>query len=528
MTTRSFIKKHFALLVLALLFNAASSFLRTYGSSFLEKITSAIERNTSDAVWKLAFGGALVMVLSYFLRWSASVLCQFLSEKFSLSIRVRLFEHLTKIHFCDFESLKIGDVQSIYRNDVDLVGQTVYALLSRVINSIFLLTFSVAYLASINVTITLIISIIILLTTVISRNMLKKYRNQQYNLRKSLGSLSDKVNISYSGIDTIKAFGAYKYASHIFIGERKKYNKHAMNAEITDAKRQGLYSVVNYVLLFGTMTSLGYLTIRQQVSLGQVVLYLYLVKQIMVPVDLVFRWLSAYAASSSAWARIKQILEISIGQNEQKCAIENVEHVEVTHINYTHKNDIVPLLSNVNIRLEKGKIIGLSGSSGSGKTTLMKILMGLYECETATFYVNNIQVNTLSNLISYASVENDLLPMTLYENLRLGNEDVTKSDCLALLDRLGFSSWVASLPNNLDTNLHGNDLSGGQRQIVANARALLSNAPIIMLDEPFSALDEEKELLLRCELIEQSKHRIVFFSSHRQSTLAFCDSCIML
>jgi ABC-type bacteriocin/lantibiotic exporter with double-glycine peptidase domain len=110
----------------------------------------------------------------------------------------------------------------------------------------------------------------------------------------------------------------------------------------------------------------------------------------------------------------------------------------------------------------------------------------------------------------------------------LGNEQIKKEDCCIMLQKLGFGEWIDSLPKGIDTVLKSNELSGGQQQMIINARALMAEFPVLILDEPFSALDGEKEKLFVEELIRRKKSRLVVLVSHRQQMTDYEDQTICI
>jgi ATP-binding cassette subfamily B protein len=217
-----------------------------------------------------------------------------------------------------------------------------------------------------------------------------------------------------------------------------------------------------------------------------------MIKQILVPVEVIFRWMTEIAKSRVSWDRIGQVIEQPEENYDEISKDETVESLIVSDVNYSYESD-KKILDNISFTAKKGDIVKISGKSGSGKTTLIKILLGLYSSPTAVITLNHKTVNNLLGVSSYASSNDTLFPLSIYENIALGDGRIKKEECRALLHSFGFGEWIDSLPKGIDTVLNGNELSGGQQQMIANARALLAEFPIVILDEPFSALDKEKE-----------------------------------
>ena len=210
-------------------------------------------------------------------------------------------------------------------------------------------------------------------------------------------------------------------------------------------------------------------------------------------------------------------------------AAREVRSLTASDIRYAFDGE-KEILHGLTVSLKKGGMTALVGESGSGKTTLLKVLMGLYESPSARFAVNGGSATDPGALVAYASSESQLFPVSVYENITMGRTDIPPEKCAAMIRRLGFSSWLEGLPDGLDTVLAENavNLSGGQRQMINNARALLSGRPVLILDEPFSALDPERQQCLLDVLADEKQRRIILITSHRPDTVAVCDQVIQL
>lgn len=201
----------------------------------------------------------------------------------------------------------------------------------------------------------------------------------------------------------------------------------------------------------------------------------------------------------------------------------NIEtYINIENLSFSYNNNMI--LSNLNMNISYGEIVGIIGKSGSGKSTLLKLLTGLYTNFQGSIKFNNINIFDydrdffINNIISVVSQEPILFNGTLDDNLLGSNKD--KSDVYHLL----MNTLLKNFPQDLGENM--NNISGGQKQRIAISRALLKNSKILLLDEPTSALDAENETLVMNTITKVMKGNTIIVISHRNNTINFTNRII--
>lgn len=189
-----------------------------------------------------------------------------------------------------------------------------------------------------------------------------------------------------------------------------------------------------------------------------------------------------------------------------------------------------PILSNVSMRIEKGKILGIHGRSGSGKSTILKLLMRFWDTDSGTVQISGKdirRVNTtdLRRMEGYVTQETVLFQDTIAGNIGIGKPGAPKAEIEAAARKASLDAFVKTLPMGYDTPVAelGDSLSGGERQRIGIARAFLHESPFLLLDEPTSNLDSLNEGMILKALNEERKDRTVVLVSHRDSTMAIAD-----
>ena len=512
--------------ILALAFNAMSGWSLSMAVIYLQRITDTLEQNLRDGLILLIVMGLSFKVFGYIFRWLGAVVPDYISNKFCCEIRLKLVSHLQKIPFHKFEEKKAGDLYSVIRNDSGLAGQWFYTALSRMAGNVALFIFSVLIMIGINPGAALVIIVIVVGATFINNLILKRVTPHYKDSRRHLGRMTHSLERTFEGLETIKTYKAKEFALSGFSDKNYDYCESRRKAVDIDAMRLGWSTLIEKTSLYGPLIYLGHLGIIGQMSIGHVIVFTYLVKTIITPIEVIFRWMPRMLEQLTGWGRIQEILDIPVEDEAGSIPSMDIVSVSAQNLTYMYEEN-EPVFSGVDITLSKGTITELEGSSGSGKTTLLKLLMGLYQSKVTKYTADDKPVDDLAPYIAYSSLENTLFPVSVYENLTMGISGVSEEKCMEVLDGLGFGEWIRSFPQGLDTLLP-DGISGGQKQAISVARALLSGKPVLLLDEPFSALDKDKESLFLRE-ISRSKHdRAILLTSHRKFLEDKWDAVIKL
>lgn len=189
-----------------------------------------------------------------------------------------------------------------------------------------------------------------------------------------------------------------------------------------------------------------------------------------------------------------------------------------------------PILNQVNFQIKSGEKVALVGANGSGKSTILKLLTRLIQAEQGEIFIDGINVMSLSRgqlsrRIAYVTQQPFIFHCSIKENLLLGNRKATKDELAEIIHRVGLHEYVAELPNGLDTplTLSGTNLSGGQLQRLAIARALLKKSEILLLDEPTSNIEEAFAERFIMNLLTNHSNQTVLMTVHKESLLKHFD-----
>lgn len=512
------IKRAWPLVLLGFALNFLFGVLKTEGAVYLQKITDTLESGSMDNLLVLVLIGGGLTYFSYVVRWLGAIVLQFLQEKFSCETRIRLWDHLTKIPFLRYESYSPGELQSVIQNDSKKASQAIYAVLSRIGNNLFLFICSIWVMAATNLLATVIAVAIVIAATLVNQAILKRMKRYDKAAQQDLADMTSSLERTFAGIETVKTAGAGNFVLHAYQNNQEAYCNNRMKSTKIGAMRTLWYSVTENLCLYGSVLFLGILGVQGIMTVGEVLMFIYLVKQIIMPIEVIFRWMASLPGSAASWERIESILSVESEPDQQvNKQIAVAESLDLTGIDFAYEADR-KILSDAEMHLKTGTISRLAGESGSGKTTQLKVLMGLYHSPQMLIRADGEPTTAPSPKdVAFSSIDNSVFPMSVHDNIALGNQSIHPSDSEELLSELGFSDWIKSLSDGIYTVL-GEGLSGGQKQSIANARALLSGRKILIFDEPYSALDTDKETRLNNILEEISSSRLTILTSHRKGS----------
>ncbi len=540
-----FLKKEWPMLMLASLLLAGFAVVRTYSASFISDIVEHLQAKAplSEAVG-LAFLGAAAACSSYVMRYGGSMLCVALTEKLALQTRCRLVEHLCRIPWSEYERQRTGQLQAVIRGDVQQGADMVYSIFSRIELNVLLFVSTFVYMLMISPAPAFIIAGFTLFMAFVNQRILTRQKVYRKRSRDAAGEVAETVLTSCRGMSTVKAYRAEGFILSL-LGEKKRaYNDAVYRAELIDTGRLSAYNLTSSFVLYATILLMGYKGIRGEVNWGDILVFIVLVRQVIMPAEVVFRWMGQVAVGIAAWERIGGILEIPVPEEAGELPEpENTVALEAVSFSYGPEAQI---LTNLDLELKKGETGVLIGESGSGKTTLCKILCGLYGDESQRKEQEPEENREPSReqkqgqepyelhgkwildgkeweggavpWCVYNPAEPELFHMSIYENIVFGQTQTSREECMALAEELGAADFIRRLPDGIDTVVEagGRTLSGGQRQQIANLRVLLSGRKLLILDEAFASLDVERRQRLWEVLEKRRQRQLVLLVTHEK------------
>lgn len=458
------------------------------------------------------------------------------ARRLDLSLSAQVFRHLMRLPLAYFESRRVGDTVARVQ-ELEQIRQFLTGTALTVILDSF---FAVVYLALMfyyNVQLTgvaLAVLPLFAILTLVSTPILRNWLNITFN--RSADSQSFLVE-TITGIHAVKAHAAERTARDRWEGLFARFIRTGFKASTTSNISNNLGDfLTNFssllILWFGAK-----LVIDHQLTIGQLVAFQMLSGRVTGPLlRLVQLWQNLQQVLLSV-DRIGDILNVAPeAEPGSGLVLPPLQGgVSFDQVFFRYRPQTEPILRGISFNVQPGMFVGIVGRSGSGKSTLSKLLQRLYQSESGRILIDGFDIKSadlasLRQQIGVVLQEDFLFNGSIFENITLGNPDITPEQVIQAARLAVAHDFISELPNGYDTNVgeRGTALSGGQRQRIALARLFLSQAPILILDEATSALDSETEQQVLQNIQKISHNRTVFLIAHRFAPLKRADMVLVL
>jgi ATP-binding cassette subfamily B protein len=531
----------FAILIMTMS-SAAMSIVTSYVISDI--INAAQTGDVSDLPLKIGINTALGL-LSVIL-WRQSTVCYNVEAKRGIAKLERsVFMKSMKLPMDYYEKNHSGDFMSKLIYDTTKAGDIYGSRLRRLVAPILsVITFLIPMLL-LCWQLTLCLVMVNVITFFINGLFIKPMKNLGTVLSKKNGIMTEKLTNLISGIDLTRIFSAGDQLVEKYEDTNKEFyktQKKVIGLSATlDSMNEGfsLLSALCFLAVGVLFVSKGYTTLGSLAAIYSMYG--------------VFSWhflqIGRYMPElTNCLANAQRIFEF-IDQPEEPVQynIEGVKHdqtvdnaaahdsmIEFDHVSFGYNEDR-KILQDFKMTINRGSTVALTGESGKGKSTIAKLLLGFYQPDAGQISINgkaygNYTLQEIRSLIAYVPQEPYLYGVSIAENISYGKPEATREEIIEAAKAANAHDFIMNLDQGYDTiaGERGNRLSGGEKQRIAIARAILKNAPILLLDEATSALDNESERLVN-EAIDRLMHgRTTLMIAHRPSTIARADVVIQL
>lgn len=471
-----------------------------------------------------AFQGILKYVSHYLTDW--------LGQRISNSLKVDLFKKLTSLDPQFYDVNSSGLVLTRFLSDPDAASKNIISNLQTFISTAFGIVGLVAVLLY-NSWQLAIVGVTVMGLAITPVTFIRKKIKQVSNASMVVGgNMTTNFNETFAGNKIVAAYNLQNDQNKKF--EHQIHQQFDLAMSLT--KRVGWMSPIMYficsigialVFWYGTHLILtGVLTAGSMMSFVTSLLLLYK------PVKNLGNTLTGLQGTFVAMGRVFELFDLVPYIHDKENALElDGLHRDIYFNNISFEYEPgIPVLKNINLRVNKNETLALVGNSGGGKSTIVSLIPRFYDVTKGSVEfdgvdIRNYTLKSLRNQISFVFQDNYLFSGTIKDNILMGNEHATDEQIQKVVQMAHLDEFIATLDKGLDTYVgeRGTTLSGGQRQRVAIARAMLKDAPIVILDEATSALDNQSEAIVQKALDNLIRNKTVFVIAHRLSTIKNAD-----
>ncbi len=421
-------------------------------------------------------------------------------------LRTDIFSKIINKDIKDFSLDNSGKYISILYNDIKLIEDSFLNNIFQVISSLISFTLSLIVLFTISPAIVLFITVFGVLGFVIPTALSKKLVVQKNEYSKSLEEITSVTKDLFSGFEVIKGFNISNKINSVFKNSSNNVESSKRKCSILESVVKGFSLSFSVTIYLGVLLVGGYLMYNKDISIGTAIIIIQLSTHIVGPVKTSISLTNQIKSVSLIANKIENILEVSSDDLEDTNLVDFDEAIKVENLSFEYTSDI-KALDKINLTFEKNKKYAIVGESGCGKSTLIKLLMRYYNDYEGSISIddNNLKSIYSSDLYKNMSMIQQNVFMfddSIKENIKLFS-NISDEKVLKTCKRAGISNLIDRLPQGINSLVgeNGNKLSGGEKQRIAIARALINDTKILILDESTSALDNETAYNLESSLL---------------------------
>lgn len=518
-------------------------FTRTLIDDYITPLTQMANPEYTSLLQTL-FRLGLILLLGVVASYTYNRLMINVSQGTMLRLRKQIFERMEQLPLSYFDSHSHGELMSVYTNDVDSLRQMISTAMAQVFSSVITIVATFTSMIVLSIPLTL-VSIGIAVVMMVATTKLGKWSRGFFRIQQeSLASVNGFIEEMMTGQKVVKVFCHEQEAISKFEGINEQLRSSAYNAnKIANIVMpvNGNLSNLGYVLLavVGAAIALhpdfSLFSLNASLSLGTIVAFLQLNKSFTQPISHVSQQINSVLNASVGAERVfalgDAVPEVDEGQQELTDPKGDVDFHDVD-FGYVPEKQV---LFGININTNPGQKIAFVGGTGAGKTTIINLINRFYDIQHGEILydgipISDIRKQSLRRSMTIVLQETHLFTGTVIDNIRYGSLDASDEDCVKAAQLVGAHDFILRLANGYQTMLQGDggNLSQGERQLLAIARAAVANPPVLILDEATSSIDTRTEQLVQRGMDTIMQGRTTFVIAHRLSTVRNADQIIVL
>lgn len=504
----------------------------------------SIKLLTDDFITKQNLKGFIIAGIGFFSLVIISTLAIYsfyvfggkLEYQVSKEIRKSVFERIEKFSLTNIKKYETGELISRLTSDVQKLSEVFSWGVIDACHSIIVLLISISIMLYLSYTLTLMLFLILpaiyIVTVIFQKNILKFQRKVRDYNSKIIRSYTE----SLSYIKTIKALGIEDKKKKEFKAYNEKYRKYNLLSILISAT---FVPTVMFVASIGVGFAFNFSSIsvmRNVMTYGAFLSFLTYSFQIFEPFKMLAQIFTDLKSAQASAERVFQILyEEDEILEEEESDLDFEGNIKFENVSFHYFDDDKLILKDFNFEIKNGESVAFIGSTGSGKSTIVNLICKFYNPTSGGIYLDginyrNIDKTCLYNNLGYVLQQPQLFSISIKENIKFGNENATDEEILKVCNLLGIDEFISKLPNGIDTVIGetGYNISGGQKQLISFARALIKNPKLLVLDEATSSIDTETEKIIQNKMKDILKGKTSIIVAHRLSTIKHCDKIVLI
>ncbi len=511
--------------------------------------------NKSELIRQLIILGAFYVMASVFTYIQSRIMLK-VAYKTTNTIRKDLFNHLQSLPLRYFDSKTHGEIMSRFTNDVDNIQMMFEQSIIQLISSAFTFVLIIVMMIKFNWKLFLVMLVFMILMIVMSQFIGKKTKKHFQDQQRKLGEMNGYIEENIEGMKVVKVFNHEEESTTEFKALNESFKNSATKANFYAGVIMPTMAGINN-FAYAVITIVGALMVLSNpvaFSVGDFTSFLTYTRQFSQPINQITNQMNNIFSALAGAERVFEVMntesEVDDGTvtlEEQKSNGETkwfwVDGDKKTEVKGDVRfNDVTfsydgkkTVLHDINLYAKTGQKIAFVGSTGAGKTTITNLINRFYDIQEGTITydgidIKNIKKDDLRHSLAIVLQDTHLFTGTVMDNIRYGKLDATDEECIEAAKLASAHSFIHRLPDGYNTVItgDGDNLSQGQRQLIAIARAAVADPPVMILDEATSSVDTRTEMHIEHGMDRLMLDRTVFVIAHRLSTVRNSEAIMVL
>ena len=490
----------------------------------------------ADILPKLGVLLAVYVGYSLFSYLKMLLLNNVVSRYFTCNLRIRISEKIKRLPVSFVDQTPVGDILSRMTDDVSTMGNYVHQIVDTLMTGFLMIVVIGVMMLRENWLLALLVLALTPASSLRSAFSSSKREKHFYNMFTEGGNLNSVVEESFTNFATTKAYNleADMEKKHGAVNVRRQ--KAEAKANFTSAIVRPIITLTNSLAYIAICLLGGWLLVSDHISsVGIIVTILLYAKQFSSPLEQIAGGFGDLQHAKAAARRVFKLYDMAEEENADGALPQEARgNIRFENVDFSYDKNS-PLIQGLNIDVRQGQNVAIVGPTGAGKTTIVNLLMRFYDVDKGRILIDGVDCATLSReemRRQFGMVLQDtwLFRGTIAENVAYGKPDATREEIIAACDRAYCDHFIRTLPEGYDTVV-GDDLSnlsGGQKQLLTIARAMLADRRLLILDEATSNVDTRTEVLLQKAMDNLMRERTCFVIAHRLSTIVESDLILVL
>lgn len=484
-------------------------------------------------VFNLAVLAAVIIIVRIIFFIASGAFSHVAAFNILYDIRMKIIKHMGNLNLGFFTNKTSGELKKVINEDIEKMENFLAHHIPDISSAAVAPLIMFIYLLYLNYKMALVLLIPVVIGGMVQNMMFKNFEKRMERYFTLLENMNSTIVQFIQGISVMKAFNVSSLSFEKYRKSIEEYADYWKEITKTNSQSHSIFiAIMDSGLLF-TIPLGGYFYINGSIDLGTYLLFIIISMGFFNSFKMLLELGGNFSMIFEGVNRIKNILDIPKQESGKYLLSKNGSYdIEIKNVSFKYEDKNV--LSNINTTFKKGTINAFVGASGAGKTTLAQLIGRFWDVNEGEILIDNKNIKDISmeNLMdSVAFVFQDIFMLndTIYENIRMGNENVTYEEVIEAARKAQIHDFIVTLPSGYETRMgeSGIKLSGGEKQRVSIARAILKDAPIIIFDEATSYADIENERKIQIALENMLKGKTTIMIAHRLHTIKNVDKIVV-